>query len=262
MMNNVSTLAYVNSNAQIGKDVIIEPFAYIDDNVVIGDGCRIMSHSTVLSGARLGKSCTVFPGAVVGGIPQDLKFHGEKTTAEIGDFTTIRECATVNRGTASKGKTVVGNNCLIMAYSHVAHDCVLGNHVILGNACQIAGEVQIFDWAILSGGCLIHQFCRVGEHVIVQGGSRSPKDIPPYVTAGREPISFAGINLIGLRRRNFSPEQIQTIQECYRTIYQSGLNFSQAVERIEQNLEPSVERDTVLNFLKTSQRGILRGFSD
>lgn len=261
-MMDATKFAYVNPNAKIGKDVVIEPFAYIDDNVEIGDGCKIMTHAVILSGAKLGRGCTVFPGAVVGGIPQDLKFRGEETTAEIGDHTTIRECATVNRGTASKGKTVVGNNCLIMAYSHVAHDCLLGNNVILGNACQIAGEVQIADWAILSGGCLIHQFCRVGEHVIVQGGSRSPKDIPPYVTAGREPISFAGINLIGLRRRNFSPAQIQIIQECYRIIYQSGLNFSQAVERIQDNIEPTLERDTVLNFLKTSQRGIVRGYAD
>ncbi len=254
--------AYVSEKAQIGKNVIIDPFAYIDDDVIVGDGCHIMTHAVLLSGTKLGQSCRVFPGAVVGAIPQDLKFKGEKTTVEIGNNTTIRECATVNRGTASKGKTIVGSNCLIMAYSHVAHDCVVGNNVILGNSSQVAGEVVIDDWAILSGGCLIHQFCHVGSHVIVQGGSRSPKDIPPYVTAGREPISFAGINTIGLRRRNFSTEQIQTIQECYRIIYQSGLNFSQAVERISEELPSSSERDTVLNFIKTSKRGIIRGYAD
>ncbi|MBP7210887.1 MAG: acyl-ACP--UDP-N-acetylglucosamine O-acyltransferase [Paludibacteraceae bacterium] len=254
--------AFIHPNAQIGKNVIIDPFAFIDENVVIGDNTHIFSHATIFSGARIGKNCRVFPGAVVGAIPQDLKFNGEETTAEIGDNTTIRECATVNRGTASKGKTVVGNNCLIMAYSHVAHDCFLGNSIIIGNATQLAGEVVIDDWAILSGGCLIHQFCHIGQHVIIQGGSRCGKDVPPYVTAGRDPLTFAGINLIGLRRRNFSPDQIQNVQECYRTIYQSGLNNSQAVEKLEADLAPSIERDTVLNFLKASQRGIIRGYND
>lgn len=254
--------AFIHPNAKIGKDVIIEPFAYIDENVEIGDGTHIHTHATVFSGARIGKNCRIFPGAVIAGIPQDLKFRGEETTAVIGDNTTVRECATVNRGTASKGTTIVGSNCLLMAYSHIAHDCVVGDHVIVGNASQIAGEVQIGDWAILSGGTLVHQFCRIGAHVILQGGSRCPKDVPPFITAAREPISFAGINLIGLRRRNFTPEQIQNIQECYRTIYQSGLNTSQAIEKIESTQAPSPERDLILNFIKSAERGILRGFAE
>lgn len=254
--------AFVHPNAKIGNNVTICDFAYIDDNVEIGDDCCIYPHAVILWGARLGRGCRVFPGAVVGGIPQDLKFKGEETLAIVGDYTTIRESATVNRGTASKGKTVVGSNALIMAYSHVAHDCRVGDHVILGNATQLAGEVEVDDWAILSGGCLVHQFCKVGAHVIIQGGSRCSKDVPPYITAGREPLSFAGINLIGLRRRNFTPEQIQNVQECYRVIYQSGLNFSQAIERMEEVLAPSVERDTVLSFLKNATRGIIRGYTD
>lgn len=253
---------YVHPNAKIGKDVIIDPFVYVDDNVEIGDGTHLFSHATVLYGSRIGKNCRIFPGAVVGGIPQDLKFRGEDTTAFVGDNTTIRECATVNRGTASKGTTKVGSNCLIMAYSHVAHDCVVGNNIIIGNASQIAGEVVIDDWAILGGGNLVHQFCHIGAHVMLQGGSRTGKDVPPYVTAGRDPLTFAGINLIGLRRRNFTSEQIQNIQECYRTLYQSALNVSQAIEKMESSLQPSAERDYILNFLKSATRGIIRGYQD
>jgi len=241
----ISPLAFVHPNTQLGKDVIIDAFAYIDENVVIGDGTHVFPQASVLSGARIGKGCRIFPGAVVSGIPQDLKFKGEETTAEIGDYTTIRESATVNRGTASKGKTVVGSNCLLMAYSHIAHDCVLHDNIIIGNASQIAGEVEIDDWAILSGGTLVHQFCHIGAHVILQGGSRCGKDVPPYVTAGRDPLTFAGINLIGLRRRGFTSEQIQNVQECYRTIYQSALNVSQAVEKMENDMLPSAERDVI-----------------
>lgn len=256
------TNAYVHPNAKIGKDVIIDPFVYVDDNVEIGDGTHLFSHATVLSGARIGKNCRIFPGAVIAGIPQDLKFRGEETTAVIGDNTTIRECVTVNRGTASKGTSIVGSNCLIMAYSHVAHDCVIGNNCIIGNASQIAGEVVIDDFAILGGGNLVHQFVHIGGHVMMQGGSRTSKDVPPYVTAGREPLAFAGLNLIGLRRRNFTAEQIQTIQECYRYIYQSALNVSQALEKIEAEMPSSPERDYIVSFIKEgAARGIIKGIN-
>ncbi|MCQ2336200.1 MAG: acyl-ACP--UDP-N-acetylglucosamine O-acyltransferase [Paludibacteraceae bacterium] len=254
--------AFVHPNAKIGKDVIIDPFAYVDDNVEIGDGTHLFTHATVLSGARIGKNCRIFPGAVIAGIPQDLKFRGEETTAVVGDNTTIRECATVNRGTASKGTTIVGSNVLIMAYSHVAHDCVVGNNCIIGNASQIAGEVVIDDFAILGGGNLVHQFVHIGGHVMIQGGSRTGKDVPPYVTAGRDPLIFAGLNLIGLRRRNFTAEQIQTIQECYRTIYQSALNVSQALEKIEAEMPSTPERDYIIKFIKEgASRGIIKGLN-
>ncbi len=255
-------LAYIHPEAQIASNVEIGPFVTIDKNVVIGEGTRIMSNVTILEGARIGKNVTVFPGAVISAVPQDLKFRGEETTAEIGDNTTIRECVTVNRGTAAKGKTVVGNNCLIMAYTHVAHDCIVGNYVILGNTTQLAGEVEIDDFAILSGGVLVHQFTRVGAHVMVQGGSRFGKDIPPYITAGRDPVTFAGVNSIGLRRRGYTNEQIRDIQDIYRLFFQSGLNNTQALERIETELPDTKEKETVISFLRNSQRGIIRGYLD
>ena len=203
-MKLISSLAFVHPEAIIGNNVIIDPFAYVDRNVEIGDGTRIMTHATILYGARIGKNCTIFPHATISAIPQDLKFKGEETVAIIGDRTVIRECATVNRGTASKGFTIVGEDCLIMAYSHVAHDCIIKNHVILGNAAQLAGEVEIEDYANVSGGTLIHQFTRIGAHAMIQGGSKIPKDIPPYVMVGREPISYVGLNVVGLRRRGFT----------------------------------------------------------
>ena len=205
--------ASVHPDAIIGANVTISPFATIDKNVVIGDNTYIYPNAIILEGARIGKDCRIFPGAVVSGIPQDLKFQGEDTICEIGDRTTIRECATVNRGTASKGYTKVGSDCLLMAYSHTAHDCVLKNHVIMGNATQLAGEVEIDDYAILSGGTLVHQFTRVGKHVMIQGGSKFGKDIPPYIIAGRDPLAYSGVNSVGLRRRGFTNEQIYTVQE-------------------------------------------------
>lgn len=258
-MNNVSSLAYVHPEANFGDNVIVEPFAYIDRNVEIGDGSRIMNHATILSGARIGKNCTVFPHATVAGIPQDLKFRGEDTNAIIGDNTIIRECATVNRGTASKGFTKVGSDCLIMAYSHVAHDCVLKNHIILGNSTQLAGEVEIDDYAIISGGALVHQFTKIGAHVMIQGGSKVGKDIPSYVMVGREPITFVGLNVVGLRRRGFSSERINSIQEIYRYLYQSGFNITQATERIEKELPESEDRSHIVDFIRSSSRGIVRG---
>lgn len=249
----------IDPSAKIGENVQIGSFVTIAENVEIGDGTIIMPNATILPGARIGKNCRIFPNAVISAIPQDLKFAGEETTAEIGDNTTIRECATVNRGTASKGKTVVGSNCLLMAYSHIAHDCKLGNNIIVGNASQVAGEVVIDDYAILSGGSLVHQFSRIGEHVMVQGGTRLGKDIPPFCIVGREPVCFMGLNIVGLKRRGFSNEQIETIQNIYRIIYQSGLNTSHAIEKIEAEIPDSVEKSIIVDFVKSSTRGLVRG---
>ena len=257
-----SPLAVVHPEAQIGKNVIVEPFAFIEKDVVIGDNCRIYPHAVVLEGSRIGKGCHIFPGAVISGIPQDLKFAGEKTTAEIGDHTTVRECVTVNRGTASRGKTIVGNNCLLMAYSHIAHDCILKNNIIIGNASQIAGEVEIDDFAILSGSVLVHQFTRISQHVMIQGGSRVGKDIPPYTLIGRDPIAYCGINIVGLRRRGFTNQQVFLIQDIYRTLYTRGLNNTDALLAIETEYEASKERYLILNFIKSSKRGIVRGSID
>ncbi len=253
-------LAYIHPAAKIAPSVVIDPFVTIDQNVEIGEGTRIGSNVTILEGARIGKNCNIFPGAVIGAIPQDLKFRGEETTAIIGDNTTIRECVTVNRGTAAKGKTVVGNNCLIMAYSHVAHDCVVGDNVIISNASQLAGEVVVDNFAVIGGGSLIHQFCHIGPHVMLQGGALVNKDIPPYVKAAREPIAYAGVNSIGLRRRNFSNDTIREIQDIYRYLYLSSMNVSDAIERIEAELPATKERDEIILFIKNSKRGIIRGY--
>ena len=253
-------LAYVHPDAKIAPSVVIEPFVTIDKNVIIGEGTRICSNVTILEGTRIGKNCTVFPGAVIGAIPQDLKFVGEDTTAEIGDNTTLREFVTINRGTVAKGKTVVQSNCLIMAYCHIAHDCLVRDNVIMSNCCQLAGEVELGDWSILGGGTLVHQFSHIGCHVMIQGGSHVNKDVPPYIKAAREPISYCGVNSIGLRRRNYSNEQIRDIQEIYRYLYQSGLNNSDAIERIEAELPATKERDEIILFIKNSPRGIIKGY--
>ncbi|MBO7458516.1 MAG: acyl-ACP--UDP-N-acetylglucosamine O-acyltransferase [Paludibacteraceae bacterium] len=236
----ISPLAYVSPKAQIGKNVTIDAFAYIDDNVILGDNCH------------------VFPHAVIGCIPQDLKFRGEETWVVIGDNCVLREFVTVHRGTASKGKTVVGNNNLIMAYCHIAHDCILHDNIIMSNCTQLAGEVEVDDFAIIGGGTLVHQFGRIGAHVMIQGGSKVNKDVPPYAVVAREPIAFCGINSIGLNRRGFTPEQIHTIQEVYRIIYQGGMNTTQALAHIEANVPASAERDTIVDFIKKSTRGIVR----
>ena len=255
----ISELAYIHPEAKIGKDVEIGPFAVINKNVVIGDGCIIDSNATICEFTQLGKNCHVFPSAVIGAVPQDLKFHGEETWTIIGDNNVLREFVTVHRGTASKGKTVIGNNNLIMAYCHVAHDCVLNNNIIMSNATQLAGEVVVDDFAIIGGGTLVHQFTHIGSHVMIQGGSRINKDVPPYAIAAREPIAFCGINSVGLNRRGFTAEQIHTIQEVYRLIYNSGLNTSQALAQIETTIPQSAERDTILDFVRTSPRGIIKG---
>ncbi|WP_339737298.1 acyl-ACP--UDP-N-acetylglucosamine O-acyltransferase [uncultured Sunxiuqinia sp.] len=253
-------LAYVHSESQVADNVVIEPFVTIDKDVIIGEGTRIGSNVTIMPGTRIGKNCRIFPGAVIGAVPQDLKFKGEYTTVEIGDNTTIRECVTINRGTAARGKTVVGNNCLIMAYVHVAHDCLVGNNVILVNSTQLAGEVIIDDWAIIGGMSAIHQFCHIGSHVMISGGSLVRKDVPPFIKAGREPLSYVGINSIGLRRRSYNNDKIREVQEIYRYIYQKGLNISQAVEIIEAEMSATPERDEILMFVKDSKRGIIRGY--
>ncbi|MFW5832337.1 MAG: acyl-ACP--UDP-N-acetylglucosamine O-acyltransferase, partial [Prolixibacteraceae bacterium] len=241
-------------------NVVIEPFVTIDRDVEIGEGTRIGSSVTVLPGTRIGKNCNIFPGAVIGAIPQDLKFKGEYTQVIIGNNNTIREYVTINRGTASKGKTELGNNNLLMAYSHIAHDCKLGDNVILGNNTQLAGEVVIDSWAIISGMTGVHQFCRIGSHVMIGGGSLVRKDVPPFIKASREPLSYVGINSIGLRRRNYNNEKIREIQDIYRYIYQKGLNTAQAVDIIEAEMPATQERDEVLLFVKDSKRGIIRGY--
>lgn len=253
-------LAYVHPAAKIAANVVIDPFVTIDQNVVIGEGTRIGSNVTILEGARIGKNCVIHSGAVISGIPQDLKFNGEDTLAIIGDNTTIRECVTVNRGTVARGKTVIGSNCLIMAYTHVAHDTIIGDNVIISNATQLAGEVIIDDYAVIGGGALVHQFCHIGPHVMIQGGALVNKDIPPFVKVGRLPISYAGVNSIGLRRRGFSNDKICEIQEIFRYLYLSGLNNSDAVERIEAELPASKERDEIILFVRNSKRGIIRGY--
>lgn len=259
-MSQISNMAYVHPEAKLGDNVVVEPFAFIDKNVEVGSNTYVMSGASIRSGSRVGDGCRIFPGAVIGGIPQDLKFRGEDTLVIVGNNTTIRECVTINRGTASKGETLVGSNCLLMAYTHVAHDCIIKDYVIIGNAAQLAGEVEVDHHAILSGGTLVHQFSRIGAHVMIQGGTRLSKDIPPYVIAGREPVCYSGVNLIGLRRSGFSNEKINEIQEIYRTIYQSGYNFTDAIGKIENEFEKTPEMELIVDFVKNSPRGIVRGY--
>ena len=254
----ISKLAFIHPDAKLGKDVIVEPFAYIAGNVVIGDGTWVGPNSTIMDGARIGKNCKIFPSAVISGIPQDLKFRGEDTTAEIGDNTTMRESTTVNRGTAATGKTKVGSNCLLMAYSHIGHDCVIGDNCIIGNSSALAGEVNIHDWAILSGGTLVHQFTSIGAHVMIGGGSRVRTDVPPFVKADRDPLSYLGLNSVGLTRRGFEKARIDEIHNIYRVIYQNGMNISQALDRVEKEFAASEDRDYILDFIRKSERGIIR----
>ena len=254
---DIHQFAVVHPDAKIGNNVKIGPFVTIDDNVEIGDGTIIDSGAVVRSGARIGKNCHIHANAVVGDIPQDLKFQGEDTVAIIGDNTVIREFVTIHRGTASKGKTVVGSNCLIMAYCHVAHDCVVGNHVIMSNASQLAGEVVAGDWAIIGGGALVHQFTQIGCHVMIQGGALVNKDIPPYCMAARYPIAYEGVNKVGLHRRGYTSEQIDAIADVYRAIYDSGLNITQSLKEVLK-LPESPERDVIYQFVKESKRGIVR----
>lgn len=253
-------LAFIHPNAKIGKNVTIEPFAVIYDDVVIGDDCWIGSHVTIFPGARIGKGCKIFPGASIAAVPQDLKFAGEYTTCEIGDNNVIREFVTINRGTSASGKTVVGNNNLIMAYAHVAHDCVVKDNCILANSATLAGHILIDDYAIIGGQCAIHQFTRIGKHVILMGGSLVDKDIPPYVKGGKFPVSYCGVNSVGLLRRGYSQEVVNNIQGLYRIVFQKGLMYSVALEELKQQPQ-SAERDEIISFMETAERGLMKGFT-
>lgn len=253
-------LAYVHPGAKIAKNVVIEPFTTIHNNVTIGEGTWIGSNVTIMEGARIGKNCNIFPGAVISAMPQDLKYQGEDTTVQIGDNTTIRECATINKGTSDRMKTVIGNNCLIMAYCHVAHDCFVGDGCIFSNNSTLAGHVTIGQNVVLAGMVAVHQFVSIGNHAFVTGGSLVRKDVPPYVKAAREPLSYVGINSIGLRRRGFESDKIREIQNIYRLLYQQNYNNSQAASIIEAEMEATPERDEILQFIRDSQRGIMKGY--
>lgn len=256
-MNQISPLAYIHPNAKLGDNNIIGPFCYIDSDVVIGYNNVFQNSVTLNNGCRLGSNNEVFPGASLSTKPQDLKFKGEITTCVIGDNNSIRENVTISRGTASKGSTNVGNNNLLMENMHIAHDCVVGNGCIIGNSTKLAGEVVIDDNAIISATVLVHQFCKVGGFVMIQGGSRTSQDIPPYVMAGKEPIRFAGVNLIGLRRRGYSNELIQLIHEAYRLLYSKGV-LAEGIEEIKKNIQVTPEIQYIIDFVSTSKRGIIR----
>lgn len=253
-------LSYVDANSKIANNVVIEPFVTIEKNVEIGKGTWIGSNVTIMEGARIGENCKIFPGAVISAIPQDLKFQGEESIVEIGNNTTIRECATINRGTKATNKTIVGKNCLIMAYSHVAHDCRIEDNCIIANGVSMGGHVTIENHAIIGGLSAIHQFVSIGKHSMVSGGSLVRKDIPPYVKAAREPLSFVGINSIGLRRRGFHESKITEIQNIYRLLFLSKKNNTQAILTIETELESSKERDEIISFVQNSVRGIMKGY--
>ena len=257
----ISNLAHIHPNAQIGENVIIDPFTVIHDDVIIGDGTHVMSNVTVFSSSRIGKNCKIFPGAVIGAVPQDLKYKGEYTLAEIGDNTTIRECVTIHRGTTDKNTTKVGNNCLIMAYAHVAHDCIVGNHVILANSVQLAGHVTVDDYAIIGGMSAAHQFTHVGRHTYIAGMSAIRKDVPPFVKAAREPLSYVGINNVGLSRRGYNKQTIEEIFKLYHILFVEKHIVSKAVELIESMLPVTEARNEILNFIKKSEIGIIKRHS-
>lgn len=257
-MNKISPLAYIDPDAKIGENCEIGPFCYVDRGVVIGDNNVLMNSVTLLYGTRMGNGNTVFPGAVIGAIPQDLKFKGEDTTAEIGDNNTIRENVTINRGTAAKGKTVVGSENLFMEAVHIAHDALVGNGCIVGNTTKLAGEVIVDDYAIISASVLVHQFCRIGSYVMIGGGTRTGQDVPPFVMAAREPVAFCGLNVVGLRRRGFSSEMIENIHSAYRLLYQRGKLRDECLAQIEREVPMSKEIEYILDFVKTSKRGIIK----
>lgn len=253
-------LAYVHPGAKIAKNVVIEPFTTIHNNVEIGEGTWIGSNVTIMEGARIGKNVSIFPGAVISAVPQDKKFEDEDTITEIGDNTTIRECVTINRGTSDKMKTRVGKNCWIMAYCHIAHDCIVGDNCVFSNNSTLAGHIVVGDYAVLAGMAAVQQFCSIGRHAFITGGSLVRKDVPPFVKAGREPLSYVGINSVGLRRRGFDTDKIREIQNIYRILYQKNYNNTQAVSIIEAEMEATPERDEILQFIKDSQRGIMKGY--
>ncbi len=252
---------YIHHDAKLATNVKVDPFTVIHQNVEIGEGTWIGSNVTIMEGARIGRNCKIFPGAVISAIPQDLKFSGESSTVEIGNDTTIREFVTIHRGTKDKMKTVVGNNCLLMAYVHVAHDCFIGNHCILSNCVQVAGHATIGHYSIIGGVTAVHQFAHIGQHVFVSGGSLVRKDVPPFIKAGRASLSYAGVNSIGLKRRGFTIERINHILDIYRIIYNKGFNTTQALEYIEEELPASDERDEIVTFIRNSGRGIIKRFT-
>ncbi|MBZ0205777.1 MAG: acyl-ACP--UDP-N-acetylglucosamine O-acyltransferase [Flavobacteriales bacterium] len=259
---SISKLASVHPDARIGKDVVIEPFTFIAADVTIGDGTWIGPNTTIMDGARIGKHCRIFPGAVVSAIPQDLKFAGEKTTAEVGDHTTIRECVTINRGTSDRHRTAVGSNSLLMAYVHLAHDCLVGDNVVIANSVNLAGHVTIDDWAILEGNVAVQQFIQIGAHSFIAGASLVRKNIPPYVKAAREPLSFVGVNVVGLRRRGFADDAVTRIEDIYREIFVRNTNLERAVQNVEQQFKDSPERALIVDFIRNSPKGIMRGLTE
>jgi len=257
---NIHSLAAVHPEAKIGNNVKVGPFSSIAKHVLIGEGTWIGPNVTLMDGAIIGKNCRISTGAVIAGIPQDPKFSGESTTVEIGHDTTIRECVTINRGTRANCKTIIGNYCNLMAYVHIAHDCVVGDNCVLANCVNIAGEVIINDWATIGGMCGIHQFSRVGAHSMISGLSKINKDVPPFVKAGRDPLSYLRLNIIGLKRRGFTPEKIDEIQEIYRILFQQGRNTSRALDYIEKNFHYTRERNEIIQFIRDSKRGIIKGY--
>lgn len=254
----IHKLSDVHPSAKIADQVEIGPFTSIAADVEIGEGTWIGPNVTIMDGARIGANCRIFPGAVISAVPQDLKFDGEQTTVEIGDRTTIRECVTINRGTKAYGKTTIGEDCLIMAYVHIAHDCIIGNRVILVNSVALAGHVEVGDWAIISGLSAVHQFVKIGNHVMVGGGAMVRKDVPPMITAAGDPLTYAGVNSVGLRRRNYSNEEIRQVQDIYRIIYQSGKNISQAVEVVKSEFVGNALAQEIIDFISASDRGLIR----
>ncbi|EPR71261.1 acyl-ACP--UDP-N-acetylglucosamine O-acyltransferase [Cyclobacterium qasimii] len=256
----ISKLSEVSEKARLGENVSIEAFSSIHPDVEIGDGTWVGSNVTIYPGARIGKNCRIFPGAVISAIPQDLKFSGESSLVEIGDNTTIREFVTINRGTADKQTTKIGHDCLLMAYVHIAHDCLIQNRVIIANSVQVAGHVTIDDWAFVGGSSAIHQFVKIGMHSMISGGSLVRKDVPPFTKAAREPLSYAGVNSLGLRRRGFESKTISEIQEVYRFLFLNNWNNSRALEEIEINLPATKERDEIVNFIRSSERGVMKGY--
>lgn len=255
----ISPQAFVHPEALVSEDVTVEPFAYVDKNTEIASGTWIGPNACVWEGSRIGKNCKIYPGAQVSAVPQDMKFNGEQTLTIVGDGTSIREFVTVSRGTKDRNETVIGSHCLLMNYVHIAHDCMLGDNCILSNAVQVAGHVEIGDHAVIGGTSAIRQFVRVGAHVMIAGGSLVRKDVPPYVSAAREPLGYSGINAIGLRRRGFSNERLNEIQEIYRTIYLSDFNTTKALNTLEEEYNPSIDRDLIIDFIRKSELGIMKG---
>lgn len=256
----IHPLTYIHPGAKIGKNVTVEPFAVIHDDVVIGDDSWIGPHTTIMEGARIGKNCKIFPGSVIAAIPQDLKFKGEKTRVIIGDHCTIRECVTINRGTTDKEETIIGNHCLIMAYSHIAHDCTVGDYCVFSNDTTLAGHITIGDHVVLAGLVAVQQFVSIGSFAFVTGGSLVRKDVPPYAKAAREPLSYVGVNSIGLKRKGYDTETINRIQDIYRILYVRGYNVTRALDIIEAEIPVSDERDEILTFIRNSTSGVMRGF--